>query len=347
MGLFRDGFPVQRSFDGMTFLGIAGLVALLLAGVSARSRAPLLGLGIFWFFIWHSMESTLLPLELVFEHRNYLALFGPALILATAVTRLYSRTKLQRPTVAAVATLVLLLALNTASRAFTWGDADRLAASEYRRHPESPRAIQYLMSRADAHGNRDAMATLLAQIQHVAADNAWPYLLELRTRCKGGTSTTDLTLRLRDKLATALARPADVEQLSFLSGSVYAGECPAVSTQLLLELAEALAANRRAHSKTTRIGALNLYARIAAAESDFPTARDALGQSFALAGASSPGLILASVMAAADAASHHTTYDDAIHFIKDVTKGQEQSIFANDIVLRLKLKEPTESGIHK
>jgi hypothetical protein len=36
--------------------------------------------GIAWFFIGHALESTVLPLELAHEHRNYLPLFGMVLI---------------------------------------------------------------------------------------------------------------------------------------------------------------------------------------------------------------------------------------------------------------------------
>ena len=41
-----------------------------------RRRAPLIALGIAFFFAAHLMESTIFPLEIMFEHRNYLASYG-------------------------------------------------------------------------------------------------------------------------------------------------------------------------------------------------------------------------------------------------------------------------------
>ena len=41
-----------------------------------QRQNPLAALGIGWFFAGQLMESTIFPLELVFEQRNYLADFG-------------------------------------------------------------------------------------------------------------------------------------------------------------------------------------------------------------------------------------------------------------------------------
>ncbi|MBC2709746.1 MAG: tetratricopeptide repeat protein [Desulfosarcina sp.] len=58
-----------------TFPAIFGVVGLIgVATLTARKR-PLLSFGIFFFFLNHLVESTILPLELVFEHRNYLPSF--------------------------------------------------------------------------------------------------------------------------------------------------------------------------------------------------------------------------------------------------------------------------------
>jgi hypothetical protein len=342
MALFNDWFPVQRTLDAATIAGALALLAMPLIALALRRPAPLVALGILWFFIWHGMESTILPLELVFEHRNYLALLGPALVFAVGVTRLYQNQKLQSAAAAGAVGVVLLLALNTASRAHTWGDADRFAANEFRSHPDSPRAVQLLMARAIARHDLSAVATLLSLVERAAPDKAWPLLVKLRTRCSEKNEPTDLLQRLYERLENGIARPADVEQLTYLTGSVYSQLCPPVSKQRVVELAKLLAANTRVHSQSTRIAALNLYARVAASQGDLNAAREAIRESLALGAAISPGWLLASINAASDAASHHTNYDEAIDFIKDVTRGQEQRILSNDIKVRLNLKNPVE-----
>ena len=54
---------------------------IVLLGLILLRRRPLLGFAITFFFLNHAIESTVIPLELVFEHRNYL----PTLFVFTPV----------------------------------------------------------------------------------------------------------------------------------------------------------------------------------------------------------------------------------------------------------------------
>ncbi len=75
--LFYENFPISRSiFDISTILFILMHCILLLCGLLSLKKYPLIGLGILFFYLSHLMESTFLQLELYFEHRNYLAIFG-------------------------------------------------------------------------------------------------------------------------------------------------------------------------------------------------------------------------------------------------------------------------------
>lgn len=55
-----------------TFLAILGLLTLIVLAVSLRKRYSLACFAILFFLSHHAVESTVLPLQLVFEHRNYL-----------------------------------------------------------------------------------------------------------------------------------------------------------------------------------------------------------------------------------------------------------------------------------
>ncbi len=50
-----------------------------------RRRYPLLLLAVLFFLVGHSMESTLIPLEMVYEHRNYLPGMLVCLALAAVI----------------------------------------------------------------------------------------------------------------------------------------------------------------------------------------------------------------------------------------------------------------------
>ena len=79
-GLYHDDIALSTSlFTPWTTLpALLGLAALIWLAWWLRRRAPLVSFGIAWFFIGHALESTVLPLELAHEHRNYLPLVWPA-----------------------------------------------------------------------------------------------------------------------------------------------------------------------------------------------------------------------------------------------------------------------------
>ena len=88
------------------------LTVLLLMGIAAwqAKKRPLLAFAILFFFVNHVVESTILPLELIFEHRNYLPSFFIFLPLAAALKYLmdFYRTK-NRPLYALMASFVTLV----------------------------------------------------------------------------------------------------------------------------------------------------------------------------------------------------------------------------------------------
>lgn len=138
---YYDTFPKSTGlFSPWTTLA-GGLLLLSLAGLAVywRRKAPLAAFGIAWFFAAHALTSGPLNLELVFEHRNYLALFGIILALADLVRRLPQR---QGPTWKYVAVTVVVLMFGGLAmiRSATWGNPLLLATDLVARNPDSPRA---------------------------------------------------------------------------------------------------------------------------------------------------------------------------------------------------------------
>jgi len=153
LSLYHDRFPISRGplSPWTTLVAALGLLGLIGAAVLLRRRLRLVAFGVLWFFIMHLLVSTVLNLELVYEHRNYLASLGPLLALLALLLdgRVQEMAFLRRFTVVA---LIVLYGFFTFLRASEWGDPLRLAHAEAARQPDSPRA-QYelgyqLMSRA-------------------------------------------------------------------------------------------------------------------------------------------------------------------------------------------------------
>lgn len=143
MALFHDDWPIARGLLSplSTLAALSGLAALAAAAFLLRRRYPLAAAGILFFLAGHTMESTVLALELMYEHRNYLPLFG-LLLLPTQVLLAVPMPRRRTASIAATA-LIVVLAASTFVRSDHWGDPLRHAITEVAHSPNSPRANHY------------------------------------------------------------------------------------------------------------------------------------------------------------------------------------------------------------
>jgi tetratricopeptide (TPR) repeat protein len=76
-----------------TFPAILLTLVLIGIGFSQIRRRPLIALAILFFYLNHIVESTIIPLELVFEHRNYLPSFFLFLPVSASLMKLFDYFK--------------------------------------------------------------------------------------------------------------------------------------------------------------------------------------------------------------------------------------------------------------
>lgn len=145
---YYDNYPASQDLlhPISTLLGGLLLLGMAIVAFTLRRRRPLLALGIGWFFLAHSLTSSPLPLELVFEHRNYPALFGILLALADLLW-VASRRADQRVIVLVAGVLLLNFGLLTFVRASIWGDRLLLTQTLADENPGSARAAYDLARR--------------------------------------------------------------------------------------------------------------------------------------------------------------------------------------------------------
>lgn len=138
MGFLHDGVNISKNLVNPPTTAISMLVLGLLSWLILRLRtvAPLIGLGLAWFFIGHSMESTILPLELKYEHRNYLPSIGLLFTATIIFSRVLTNSRLK---IAVSVCVFLACAAATAARATVWASEDTLATQIMTLRPESPR----------------------------------------------------------------------------------------------------------------------------------------------------------------------------------------------------------------
>jgi hypothetical protein len=273
-GLFNDAFPISTGILSPpdTLPAIVFLAALLLGAVALRRRAPALALAVLFYFAGQLLESSVIPLELYYEHRNYL----PALLmfwpLALWLTGDGVLPGLRR---ALILVLPLLLAGMTFLRADLWGNASQQALLWAEKNPASPRAQAYAAAAERARGRPDLAA---ARIEHLPVAGTEDIQLALNlvgAQCEMGAVQPAALARARNALRTTLT-----------AGSLYTGwigeaiqraatgkSCTGLGMPEIGSLLDAMGENPRlAKWPGWRQDNLNLHGRIALAQHDAATA---------------------------------------------------------------------------
>jgi hypothetical protein len=176
LSFYHDDFVVSTGWlqPWTTLASALVLAALALFAWLLRKRKPLVALGIAFFFACHVLTATIIPLELIYEHRNYFSSLGLALVLATLLCG-DDATDVQSPKRRAGAFgLAILCAYYLAITAFTatrWANPLTLAQELAIRAPDSPRA-QYELGRAYVIASGYATASPFVQPAYDALEKA-------------------------------------------------------------------------------------------------------------------------------------------------------------------------------
>ncbi|MCV6577310.1 MAG: hypothetical protein OIF58_16430, partial [Cohaesibacter sp.] len=128
-------------------------LAWFLGGVWAR-------LIVLWFVGGHLAESTILPLELYFEHRNYLPLLAGGLLLVALLNKLGQR----RPYILALGCYGVVLILIAKANVSVWSNEGLMGGVWAKQSPSSPRAQQYLLADMAARGEAAEADALLQRV---------------------------------------------------------------------------------------------------------------------------------------------------------------------------------------
>lgn len=143
LGLFHDDIMLSTAlfFPASTLPSIIGIIFLILATIIAIKKHPLVALGIGWFLISHSIESTILQLEIAHEHRNYLASMGILLAVFAFLLEKMKSSALQKLKWAIISILIVNYTTTTYFRVNIWSSPVDHALYEAAHHPKSVRAL--------------------------------------------------------------------------------------------------------------------------------------------------------------------------------------------------------------
>lgn len=139
IGKFLFPYPLHLEYDiqptsfaaAEVWVLAAGHVLLIGLAIWQRRKYPLLALGILFYYLTLSVESSIIPIrDFAFEHRTYLPNFGLCLIVATLMLRFLPRLLTSRQAVTVVAVLLMTLLLTTWMRNNVWRDPEAFARHE-------------------------------------------------------------------------------------------------------------------------------------------------------------------------------------------------------------------------
>lgn len=199
--------------------GVSLIVALLMAAWHQRHKRPLVTLGIVWFFAGHLVTSAPLPLELAFEHRNYVPLVGVVIALLGLLLPL--RERVPAALNAAIPFVLAVLVAVTGLRSAYWADVNLMARYKVDINPTSMRARMDYGERYMLAANRDPSSPFAAEaIAQFEAVTRLPqgsilgeHALVLMAASFGIPASASWWTNMEHKVATGILRPQDAEAL--------------------------------------------------------------------------------------------------------------------------------------
>jgi len=133
-------YPLSASFFELrTFLSFCALLLLLIIAIALFKRFPFISFGILWFFIFLSIESTVIPItDVIYEHRVYLPSIGFILALVYTASMVLKKFP---PKVFTIFFLILCIALaiTAYARNEVWKDSISLWKDAATKFPQNIR----------------------------------------------------------------------------------------------------------------------------------------------------------------------------------------------------------------
>lgn len=144
LGLYHDDYVVSKSWlqPVTTIVAFSAWGFVVLSAWLLRWRFPVLMFALLWFFSGQLIESTLIALELYFEHRNYIASFGFWFALVCLGILAYQRSIVSKPMVSLLAMIyALILVAVTLMQVAAWATPTLAALAIAEEKPNSRRAV--------------------------------------------------------------------------------------------------------------------------------------------------------------------------------------------------------------
>ena len=228
-GVFQDHLTHSTGLlDPATTLASIVFHALLISGAIALARRqPLFSFGVLFFYAAHLLESSVINLELYFEHRNYMAaafLFLPAVAFLDAALD-------RRFFVGASIVLTVVFTGLTANSTYAWRSYPVMIEDAATRLPDSMRAQQQYALQLYNNGEWDRGLEVIDAAVQRRPENLGVQLTKTMMYCRHETLDAASFEAFADKVGRQAYDPRLLGAYETLFDMTTGGICPAVGAE--------------------------------------------------------------------------------------------------------------------
>jgi len=234
MTLFHDYFPITRTFDLFTAILLVVFIAAIAAVFYWRKKAPMAAFAISWFIISHLLESTILSLEPMFEHRNYLASVGPLTALVYYAASIPGYPKVRYFNLAFLAMITFLCFI----RVQEWTARESIYQVAITEHPDSYRAQSEMATLQYQSGNIEAAINHLEIVKQLRSQDFGPVIHQAVFYCGTGNDLGPWFAEAEDKAGRFPVTTYSLTALDNITAVMGNGDCPELDSEQILRLVE-------------------------------------------------------------------------------------------------------------
>jgi protein O-mannosyl-transferase len=258
LGPFHDHYPIYGGYPAaLAVIATLAWVAGALFAFHYGPRRPFVAFAVLWFLAAHLIESSWIPLELYYEHRNYLPAVGVVIALVLGLGQLRGRAG--HMVYGGFALYAAVLTFSLLQVTALWGNPRVAAELWWDRNPGSVRATQFL---ADYH-TREGFPLIAARIlDGTAAKDPSQLFLPLqsmRLNCVAGENERALEMfssileRAPDARYVNRSADTDAKALEAVLLDIVSGKCQALEYSDIVALASAYLEGRATRAKPNTI----------------------------------------------------------------------------------------------
>jgi len=250
-GIFVDGIVTSTSLFKpiATLFSILLLVSTIVFAFYYRNKYVVISFSILFFLISHVMESTFIPLEMYFEHRNYLPALFIFLPFSIFLANHFIKYKIN---FILMLILILYLANTTYLRSQLWSNNDTMVVQSVERFPQSVRLIDQYVTFQYSQGNtNDAIETL--EISLLKHKDILLRLNLINLKCSiNQTNQIDFD-NVINYIHKVKITSEDISSIAGILRILIKGECVKNNYEVALNLIDAFKANRGYQNKKVSI----------------------------------------------------------------------------------------------